>query len=342
MSTDSHAFVYVKSRLRRYYRHCSKIMNYSFLQISWECILGICLSVLPFECMAQRKTEVVDTAIPIEQEATNRVIKRKVAIGRFSNETKYAKGLFYDKENDPMGKQALDILSAKLAASDKFLLIEQSGDLSTMVENAKQDAEAYSAINADYLIIGSITEFGRKTIGKSNGFSSSKSQVVEAGVAIRLVDLSTGLIIYSEEGKGEATTTTKNNLFTSQSAEYDATLSDKAISGAIGQLVENIINKCTDKPWRTYFLSIDEGAMLIAGGRSQGLAPGDEFAIKTKGKKVKNPQTGITIELPGKEVGTIRIIETGGDTPETEYSFVEMVKSPDNLDISNLVIEELK
>ena len=44
-----------------------------------------------------------------------RTIKRKVAIGRFSNETQYAKGLFYDKENDPMRKQALAILSSKLA-----------------------------------------------------------------------------------------------------------------------------------------------------------------------------------------------------------------------------------
>ncbi len=30
------------------------------------------------------------------------VLKRKVAIERFSNEPQYAKGIFYDKENDPM------------------------------------------------------------------------------------------------------------------------------------------------------------------------------------------------------------------------------------------------
>ena len=41
------------------------------------------------------------------------VLKRKVAIARFSNETQYAKGAFYDKENDPIGKQALDILSTE-------------------------------------------------------------------------------------------------------------------------------------------------------------------------------------------------------------------------------------
>ena len=54
-----------------------------------------------------------------------RTIKRKVAIGRFSNETQYAKGLFYNKEDDPMRKQALDILSSKLAASGKFILLER-------------------------------------------------------------------------------------------------------------------------------------------------------------------------------------------------------------------------
>lgn len=46
---------------------------------------------------------------------TEKTIKRKVAIGRFSNETQYAKGVFYDKENDPMRKQAMDILKAESA-----------------------------------------------------------------------------------------------------------------------------------------------------------------------------------------------------------------------------------
>ena len=45
---------------------------------------------------------------PASLSAQDKTIKRKVAIGRFSNETQYAKGLFYDKENDPMRKQALD------------------------------------------------------------------------------------------------------------------------------------------------------------------------------------------------------------------------------------------
>ena len=62
---------------------------------------------------AQRKVEIAE---PVQQnlaDANSRIIKRKVAIGRFSNETQYAKGIFYDKENDPMGKQALDAVGTQ-------------------------------------------------------------------------------------------------------------------------------------------------------------------------------------------------------------------------------------
>ena len=285
---------------------------------------------------------------PVNKDVTDsgqRVIKRKVAIGRFSNETQYAKGIFYDKENDPMGKQALDILSAKLAASGKFLLLERS-DIASLLEEATKSDNGLATIGADYMIIGSITEFGRKNVGKSGVFGNTKSQIVEAAVAIRLVDVSTGLIIYSDEGKGMAELTTRTTMGVGGKADYDATLSDKAISEAIGQLVENIINKCTDKPWRTFFLSYDADAQLVAGGKSQGLKVGDKFAVKTKGKKVKNPQTGVMIELPGKQIGTVSVIQTGGDTPETEYSFVEFTSNGANeIDANKLTdyfIEEIK
>lgn len=307
-------------------------------------ILFVALFSMGMLSHAQRKVEIVE---PVKQdlaEASGRVIKRKVAIGRFSNETQYAKGIFYDKENDPMGKQALDILSAKLAASGKFLLLERN-DLASLLEEAKKSENGLATIGADYMIIGSVTEFGRKNVGKSGVFTNAKTQIVEAAVAIRLVDVSTGLIIYSDEGKGSAELTTKTTMGVGGKADYDATLSDKAISEAIGQLVENIINKCTDKPWRTFFLSYDNDSQLIAGGASQGIKVGDTFVVKTKGKQVKNPQTGVMIELPGKQIGTVTVSATGGDTPETEFSFVSFDGDGTTIDANKLTdyyIEESK
>ena len=297
---------------------------------------------LTYTMSAQRKTVVVETPTTQVQDV-GMVLKRKVAIGRFSNETQYAKGIFYDKENDPMGKQALDILSAKLASSGKFILSERS-DLSALLEECKKGESISSAVGADYMIIGSITEFGRKNTGKNGVFTSQKTQTVEATVSVRLVDVSTGLIIYSDEAKGSAELTTKTTMGVGGQSSYDATLSDKAISEAIGQLVENIINKCTNSPWKTYFISYDNDAVLIAGGKSQGIKDGMTFAIMTKGKKVKNPQTGIMINLPGKRIGEVKVISTGGDTPETEYSFVN-VTSSETINASNManyLIEEIK
>lgn len=259
-----------------------------------------------------------------------KTIKRKVAIGRFSNETQYAKGIFYEKENDPMQKQAMDILSAKLAASGKFILLERDG-LDLLVQEA---GEKMSKIGADYIILGSITEFGRKVEGEQKLFSSTKTQTVEAGVSIRLVDVASGMIIYSDEAKGYAETSSKQTLGFGGSAGFDATLSDKAISAALNQLVENIINKCMDKPWRSYFLTVEDGSYIISGGASQGLAPNDVLHVYAKGKTVTNPQTGMKIELPGKKIGTVTILQSTGDLPENEISFCSYEGEP--IDFQNL------
>lgn len=269
----------------------------------------------------------------VDLSAQNKVLKRKVAIGRFSNETQYAKSVFYDKDNDPMGKQASDILAARLASTDKFLLLERQ-DMDKITEEMKNNNASLKAIGSDFLIIGSITEYGRKTIGTDNVFSTKKEQIVEAGVSIRLVDVSTGLIIFSGEAKGEAIAENKQVMGIGKTADFDATLSDKAISAAISKLVENIINKCMDNQWKAYFLSAEDNTFFISGGKSQGITMGDVFDVFENGKKVKNPQTGIEIELPGKKIARIKVEQTIGTNINDEISIVTFVDG--NIDVTKL------
>ncbi len=265
----------------------------------------------------------------------SKVLKRKVAIGRFTNVTKQAQSIFYDQESDQLGKQAADILATKLVASEKFILIERQ-DYDKIVSELEKTNVVSQSIGADFLIIGSVTELGRKTIGNQKVFSNSVKQVVEAGVSMRLVDVNTGLIIYSGEGKGSAEVQDKRVMGLGETADFDATLTDKAIGAAINQLVENIINSCMDKPWNAYILANEEGSLIISGGASQGITIGDTYSVLSPGKKVKNPQTGIIIELPGKVVGKIKIDMTLGDTPESEISMASIVEG--NLDMQNLSV----
>jgi curli biogenesis system outer membrane secretion channel CsgG len=303
--------------------------------------LGLAVT-FTMSCSTQQKVVRVESQVQNVQHE-EQGLKRKVAIARFSNETQYAKGVFYDKDNDPIGKQAVDILSTKLAASNKFILLERQ-DMDKIMEELKIAGDGgYNKVGADYLIIGSVTEFGRKNVGDVNAFSRSKTQTVQAGVSIRLVDVSTGQIIYSEEAKGEAETTNKTVMGFGERTDYDATLSDKAISAAISKLVENVINNCMDRPWKSYFLSYDNDGIIISGGKSQGLKVGDVYNVVEKGKQVKNPQTGLMIELPGKTTGKIKIDFTGGDNPQNEFSIVSFTEGGiDKQRLNNYYIQEIK
>lgn len=297
-------------------------------KIATVALCVVCLLCLgaASECMAQE---------------TGKVLKRKVAIGRFTNETQYAKGLFYDRDNDPMRKQALDILSTKLGASGKFILLERD-DLDVLMKEAQEHGTSLNSIGADFLILGSITEFGRKNEGQQGVFRSTKTQTVEAAVSVRLVDVATGLILYTDEARGTAETVSKKTMGFGGQADFDATLSDKAISAAISQLVDNVINKCMDKPWRSYLLAEQDGMWIISGGASQGIQVGDRFSVMRKGRQVKNPQTGILIELPGKQAGEVTILSLGGDTPETEFSLAELTGEVDKDNLGEYYIEQIK
>ena len=85
-----------------------------------------------------------------------------------------------------------------------------------------------------------------------------------------------------------------------------------------------------NKPWKSYFLAYDDDGIIISGGSSQGIKVGDVFDAFKKGKKVKNPQTGILIELPGRKVGKIQIDYLGGENPQNEFSMVSFISGDIN------------
>jgi curli biogenesis system outer membrane secretion channel CsgG len=248
-----------------------------------------------------------------------RSLKRKVAIARFSNETKYGQGFFYDKNDDRLGKQAMDIFSSKLTATNKFILLERN-DLAYLNQEKEIAKISDANIPADYLILGSVNEFGRKTTSDVGLFSRTKKQTAYAKVSVRLVDVRTSQVLYSEEGEGESYSEAGTVLGVGNTADYDATLNDKVISAAISKLVSNISEKLLNKPWRSYILSYAEGNYIISGGELQGLKGGDSFTVFKRGQKVDNPQTGIPVELPGKAVAELKVTSLIPGEVTTELS----------------------
>ena len=219
-----------------------------------------------------KKTEVIDLkktepTISKSLQGPEKFVKRKVAIGRFSNETRYGKSVFSSNTEDNIGKQASDILSARLAESNKFILLERNiEDLEIINRELSMNNLEGLNIPADYLILGSISEFGRKEESNAKAFSRKRRQIAYATVNIRLVDIYSGQIIYSDEGSAEAYAESETKVFSKSNMGYDSTLNDKVISAAISKLINNIIENLTEKPWRTYILDFSDEILTIAGG----------------------------------------------------------------------------
>ena len=169
-------------------------------------------------------------------------------------------------------------------------------------------------------------------------FSRSKVQRAYAKVNVRLIEVSTGRIIHSEEGAGEALTETKKTMGVGSSAGFDQSLTDKAISSAISELTSNLVENMTSKPWRSYLLAEQEGSYILAGGESQGLGEGMELKVYSNGMVIKNPQTGAMITLPGKEVATISVIATFGDDEFNEISYTQVSKGEVGPDLTKYYV----
>ncbi len=287
-------------------------------------IAGGCATVeQPKVSQISAPTAIVSPAIAEKATGTTRSLKRKVAIARFSNETQYGRSFLVDSNNDPIGKQAVDILSKKLLQTGRFLILERA-DLGKI--NAELNMSDRGALknSADYLIVGSVTEFGRRTEGEVGVFSRTKKQTAFAKVTIRLVDVKTGQVIYAEDGSGEAFSTVGEVLGVGTRADYDSTLNDRALDAAIGNLASNVIENLLKNPWRSYVLSYDEGSYIISGGASQGIKIGDAFDVFSQGKTIKNPQTGMDVVLPGKKVAEIKIAGFAGGSAENELSLAKV------------------
>ncbi|MDD5168676.1 MAG: CsgG/HfaB family protein [Syntrophales bacterium] len=303
-------------------------------------LLSLCVSFFFFlnACATIQKPEIipVDTTPQVSKtqiaklQESKKGLKRKVAVGRFTNETKYGQSFFIDDQKDRIGKQAVDILSNKLLQTEKFIILERA-DLDKIQKELAIGGVAPYKNMADYIIVGSVTEFGRKDTGEVGIFSRTKRQTAFAKVHIRMIDVSSGQIIYSEDGEGTAFAEAGSVFGVGGRAGYDSTLNDKALDAAITNLASNIIEKLLDKPWRGYILGKEENLLIISGGKSQNIKEGDIFQIYLEGRKVKNPQTNMELALPAKKLATIKIVATLGDTPENEVSLGMVTEGDDNL-----------
>lgn len=251
-------------------------------------------------------------------------LKRKIALGRITNETNYGQSLLRDRHDDPLGKQVTDLMSKALTESGAYLVFERPDIGRIQAEGSLTNAKL-NLIGVDALIIGSLTEFGRKTLGETGFASASKRQVAFAKVDVRVVDVNTGHVFFATSGAGEASTETASTFGFGSQAGYDGTLNDSAIRQAVASAVSKLSVEMSSRPWQTYILKADGNRVFLGGGKSQGIKPGMQFAVQTQGEQVKSPQTGALVTLPGQVIAQVRVEALFGDSELNEGAVASVV-----------------
>jgi curli biogenesis system outer membrane secretion channel CsgG len=281
-----------------------------------------------------------DTVSPIITQAQTRVLKRKVAIARFTDETKRSSSFFINEDGSKLGKQASDILAARLTESGKFIMFERD-DLEKVVREQDYAKLAGQNIGADYLIVGSISEFGRSSESDVGVFNRNKIQLAHATVNLRLIDTTTGQIVFAQEGKGEARSEASTVMGVGQHAGYNSDLDDKAVSAAISKITSNVMENLLEKPWHAFLLKGETNQLFLTGGPAQNVKAGDQFRVMKRGGMVKNPQTGMSVELPGVQVASIKVTGAVGQG-DNELSLCEVVSGNiQGYSLDKLVVQEL-
>ncbi len=245
-----------------------------------------------------------------------------------------------DQDYDRIGKQASDMLAAKLVMSNKFVVFERI-DISKILKEQAMSGDA-KLIGVDALIVGSVTEFGRSVGGKSGFLSSTKVQTARAKVEARLIDVKTGQAFFSAAGVGEASTESGEIAGYGSRAEYDATLNDRAISAAITDMLDRVVATLDERKWKTDILEIQSGNVFISGGQKQGLKIGDTLQVMERGPAIKSKQSGFDIHLPPKKIAVLRIVSFFGENENNEGSVCEVVSGVvAQVDSEKVFVEEI-
>lgn len=215
-----------------------KTMN-ALLLVALVIGLSGCISREINENVQDRGPQVVFSPLPANSRMT-------VAVSRFTNESVYGSGLFTDQSGDRIGKQASDLLSRHLMATQHFNIVERQ-DINKLKSEAELMGKGESEfkqnlMGVDALIMGSVVELGRDTTGGMWLLGKEKTQRARARVVLRLVDPKTAQVFYSQEGSGEASLSASSTLGFGGAAGFDSTLEGKAIDAAIVNMINNVVS----------------------------------------------------------------------------------------------------
>jgi curli biogenesis system outer membrane secretion channel CsgG len=234
--------------------------------------------------------------------------KKRVAVVKFQEKSAYGRGR--------LGGAVQDILMTELSKSGLFILVSRGGDLDLVLDEqdlgmsgvVKEEtgAKTGEVLGLNAIVTGAVSQFGVKQKSATYLIGASKTQTAEATIDVRVVDATTGQVIFAESGTGVHEESSTQVLGIGGAKGYDETLEGKALRAAVSQFIDNLIQRMEAIPWSGKIAAVDGGEIAINAGQKTGLAIGYKLRVFGEGQEVIDPDTKLSLgRKPGREKGEI-------------------------------------
>ncbi|EYS90328.1 curli production assembly protein CsgG [Cupriavidus sp. SK-4] len=195
------------------------------------------------------------TALPVQKvESASRPyagVRTPIAVGKFDNRSSYMRGVFSDGV-DRLGGQAKTVLITHLQQTNRFNVLDRD-NMDEIKREAAIKSQAQRLKGADYVITGDVTEFGRKETGDQQLFGilgRGKSQVAYAKVALNVVNIATSEVVFTAQGAGEYSLSSREVIGFGGTSSYDSTLNGKVLDLAMREAVTNLVSGIESGAWK--------------------------------------------------------------------------------------------
>jgi len=221
-------------------------MKFAFVGLS----LAITVAALLSGCATETSQALATPKVESAGSAYNGP-RYALAVGKFENRSAFLRGLF-SEGIDRLGNQAKTILIGHLQQANRFSVMERD-NLGEAQFEKNIDGKNQALKSAELLIVGDVTEFGRKEVGDEQLFGllgRGKTQVAYAKVTLNVVNTTTSEVMYSVQGAGEYALSNREVIGFGGTASYDATLNGKVLDLAIRESVQKLVKGVDQGQWK--------------------------------------------------------------------------------------------
>ena len=247
--------------------------------------------------------------------------KKRVAVTKFENKVTGVYG------NWRLGEGFAEMLTTELMNTGRFIVVERQALQDIVGEQelgqtglVKQESAAKvgELLGAQIIVRGVVSEFSLAESGGGGGIGiagfrlGGKSSNAHVGVDIRLIDTTTGQVLYSHNAAGHASSSSVGVSVSRGIVDFGAegfnnTPLGQATREAISDCVNFIISKMESMPFSAKVIKVTGDNIYINAGTNLNIKPGMTFRAYSVGESIVDPDTNLVLGQEEKMVGVIEV-----------------------------------